>query len=254
VRLFARVFWAAKAGNSKSEYEDACWPRKPLRELEGRNFRCAVADGATECSYSGVWALQLARDFCKGGWDGGPNDASLRGLQARWSRVVRRRPLPWYAEEKLRAGAAAALLGLVLHDDKDGGGAEGGWKAVAVGDCCFFQVRDETLLQSFPMADSISFTNRPALLSTNTETGDAAAELFRTAEGRWAEGDALYLMTDALACWFMREAEDGGKPWVTLRDLDTLEERSSFPELLDGLRASGALKNDDVTLLRLDVT
>ena len=81
--------------------------RKPLIDAQGAHFRFAVADGATESSYAGIWAKQLVRAFCKGLldyytiWDNLPN------LQLRWSQIVRERvmaqgrPLPWYAEEKI---------------------------------------------------------------------------------------------------------------------------------------------------------
>jgi len=61
-------------------------------------------------------------------------------------------------------------------------------------------------------------------------------------------------MTDALACWFMREAEEGRTPWRVLRDLDTSDEIKPFREWVETLRKEGAMRNDDVTLLRIDIT
>jgi len=59
-------------------------------------------------------------------------------------------------------------------------------------------------------------------------------------------------MTDALSCWFFREREQGNEPWNLLRDLDTAG-HVSFEKLVADLRSEGRMKNDDVTLLRVDV-
>jgi hypothetical protein len=72
-------------------------------------------------------------------------------------------------------------------------------------------------------------------------------------EGAWDPGDAFYLMTDALACWFMREVEEGRMPWGVLRDLDTSGEIKPFREWVGDLRMDRAIRNDDVTLLRVDI-
>ena len=64
MHVFAQPFWAPKQGNEDNEYEDAFWPRKSI-EHRATSFHCAVADGATETSYSGIWAKQLVRYLCK---------------------------------------------------------------------------------------------------------------------------------------------------------------------------------------------
>jgi hypothetical protein len=72
-------------------------------------------------------------------------------------------------------------------------------------------------------------------------------------DGAWQPGDAFYLMTDALAYWFMRETEEGRTPWRVLRDLNTSDEIKPFREWVKTLRVEGAMRNDDVTLLRVDM-
>jgi hypothetical protein len=70
-----------------------------------------------------------------------------------------------------------------------------------------------------------------------------------TTHGELAAGDRLWLMTDALAAWFLAEHEAGGAPW---RELD---ERTAddFADWVAGRRADGRLKNDDVTLVAIEV-
>lgn len=253
MRVFAQPFWAPKEGNKDSEYEDAFWPHKS-KECKANRFCCAVADGATETSYSGIWAKQLVRYWCKTCPAEAFDPNGIRNLQQRWSTIARKRPLPWYAEEKVRLGAFAAMLGLVLDDDVDHEGRSGHWQAVAVGDSCLVQMRGEEVLVRFPLADSAAFTNRPHLLSSNPAHIDRVVDHVRKMDGTWQAGDAFYLMTDALACWFMRETEQGRRPWRVLRDLNTSDEVKPFREWVAILRTEGAMRNDDITLLRVDIT
>ena len=71
-------------------------------------------------------------------------------------------------------------------------------------------------------------------------------------DGSWGCEDAFFLMTDALACWFFKELEEGNKPWNLLRDLDT-EDGVPFEKFVADLRSGQRMKNDDVTLVRIDI-
>ena len=252
MHVFARPFWAPKGGSADSEYEDAFWPRT-AKEAKVADFRCAVADGATETSYSAIWAKQLVRYFCKESSNVPFDGASLRQLQRRWSAIVRRRPLPWYAEEKVHLGAFAAVLGLILYDGACAGRGNGNWQAVAIGDSCLVQVRGDAVLARFPLAASAAFSNRPHLLSSNPAHNSRIVDHLQKMDGTWQSGDAFYLMTDALAFWFIREVEDRRRPWSILRDLGTRDEPKPFREWVESLRAERAIRNDDVTLLRVDI-
>jgi hypothetical protein len=254
VELFAQAFWTQKAGNATAEYEDAVWPIRALNQWKGQHFRFAVADGATETSFSGIWARQLVRMFCS------PNMATcsdfvvgLPATQRRWRSAVSWRSLPWYAEAKLEAGAFAALLGLELFDDREAISRGGMWQAIAIGDCCLVHMRGDQLLRSFPMENAAAFNNRPVLLSSNPTYNSDVAENLSLAQGRWIPDDAFYLMTDALAAWFLAQTEEGGQPWTILRDLDTHDQATDFMRFVHELRIQKLLRNDDVTLLRVDV-
>jgi len=253
VQVFAQAFWAQKAGNAVGEYEDAFWPRKTLESQEGNEFRFAVADGATETSFSGVWAKQLVRLYCSGrvGTSCTGFLTAMRLAQQRWYSVLARRPLPWYAEEKVRAGAFSALLGLrLLGDDSYSGG---GWQATAMGDCCLVQMRGDDIIARFPIERACDFNNRPILLSSNPDHNGEVGNSLRFKEGKWISDDSFYLMTDALAAWFLATAEQGERPWSIIRDLQTSEQTTDFRQLVHHLRVHKLLRNDDVTLIRIDV-
>lgn len=248
--LFSDVLWKQKAGNHEEEYEDAFWPRCGVSAEYRKELSVAVADGATESSFSGVWARQLVHAYCRGILNRSNLTESLAKKQHAWARFVERKPLPWYAEEKARKGAFSTILGLSLND-KDETGTSGTWEAFAVGDSCLVQIRDETLLTSFPLSTAAAFTNSPFLLGSTPDANVGSDSQVRHESGNWQSGDRFYLMTDALAAWFFREVENNQAPWRALRDLDTDE--LPFRPWLDDLRSSHQMRNDDVTLYRIDI-
>jgi hypothetical protein len=252
MRLYAKPLWIPKKGNSTAEYEDAFWPRQAVESSS--EYRFAIADGATETSFSGIWAKQLVRAYCKGNMES-PDlmAATLDDLRRQWWHIVERKNLPWYASEKLKAGTYAALLGLTLND-KQYGESEGTWVAIAIGDSCLVQVRADTVVATFPITESGTFSSRPALVSTSKETADHQKELswVKKLSGQWRSEDRFFLMTDALAFWFLRENEQGRNPWIVLRDVDH-DRRLPFAAHIEKLRASGAMRNDDVTLYRIEL-
>jgi hypothetical protein len=72
------------------------------------------------------------------------------------------------------------------------------------------------------------------------------------ADGRLAVGDHLFLATDAVAEWMVRTHHSHpGRLWPTL---GRLQHPAVFRQLVAGRRRAGELKNDDVTLMRVDVT
>jgi hypothetical protein len=236
VRVWARH--APKRGNSADEYEDAFWPPRG-GERRGRVLRCAVADGATEASFSARWAQMLTRAYCRGALDVCRLAETLRPLQAAWSAEIGGRPLPWYAQEKVRQGAFSSLLGLTIRD--------GRWEAIAVGDSCLFLVRDDELITAFPLQASDLFGSTPLLLSSNPARNAALGDHLCQARGEALPGDRFLLMTDAVACWFLADAEAGGQPW------NTIPPGRRFASWLAGRRAAHVMRNDDVTVLGLDL-
>ncbi|HTD76146.1 MAG TPA: hypothetical protein VK898_00820, partial [Chloroflexota bacterium] len=154
-------------------------------------------------------------------------------------------PLPWYAEEKLRQGAYAALLG-VTFSARPGNSLR--WSALAVGDCCLFQVRNETLVACFPIEAAAAFNSRPYLIGSVRLQSDmqvTAARRFGSAE----PGDRFLLASDAIAAWFLTRAEEGGRPW---REIEEAGE-AGFASWVRRQRESGAMRNDDVTLLTVTI-
>ncbi len=240
-----------KAGNSVSDYEDAAFPTAapPLRVTR---LRAAVADGATESSFAASWARLLVEAFVQRRLltPGQRLLTQLDALRQAWLQEATARPLPWYAEEKLNDGAFCAFLGLELSAGRSGMR----WRAWAIGDCCLVQMRDATLLAAFPLTSAAAFNSRPLLLGSQARHHASAVQAMRRLHGDWRPGDRFYLMTDALAAWFLAAHADGQNPAAILEGLAAASDAQAPAQWLAALRRSRQIRNDDTTLLRIIVT
>lgn len=241
-------FWLPKEGNHADEYEDAFWPARS-GSFTARAVRCAVADGATETSFSGQWARQLVQAFGRGRIRTQRLREALVPLRASWWESVRQNPLPWYAEEKLRSGAFASLLGVTLTSEPDSMGVR--WTAMAVGDTCLFVVSEGALNVSFPLESSQDFDRSPHLISSLSGRPGEAETMPRWNTGMCQPHNTLYLLTDALACWFLTTYEHGGQPWSTLDTFDGEESHARFADWIAIERRARHIRNDDITMLRM---
>jgi hypothetical protein len=237
--------WLPRRGNSAQEYEDAsaCAPD---------HGRFAIADGASESSFAGLWAQLLVEGFVQvpasqsDAWS-----AWLPPLQERWLTEVSCRPLPWFAQNKVQQGAFATFVGLSLR--RTGlRGRRWRWRAVAVGDACFFLVREGVLQRAFPVAQARDFGNTPWLLGSRGDTDTTLAGKEVRARGELRPTDRLWLMTDALAQWFLQEIEAGHQPWEILESvLAAPTPAEAFSCFVEEQRNAGTLHNDDVTLVAI---
>src|SRR5438874_6594596 len=230
------AFHLPKRGNSLEEYEDAF-------AGSAEQGRFAVADGASESSFAGLWARLLVEGFVKEAKKPWEETDWLKPLHQRWVAEVNRQPLPWYAEMKRQEGAFATLLGFALRKPEH-------WRAVAVGDSCLIQIRAGRVMASFPLCESRDFGNQPDLICSRPPGAQARQPRLKKITGRWAPGDYFLLMTDALAQWFLSWHEQKRQPWEIVQPLLTAADPDAdFAALVATLREQGELRNDDVTLL-----
>jgi hypothetical protein len=238
------AFWCAKAGNRREEYEDA-WA---VRGSDSpRAARVAVCDGATEASFSGLWAALLAETWVRSRASGPELAARLGPARRLWARKLRGRRLPWYAEEKARRGAYAAFLGVALAP------RAGGWRAVAVGDCNLFLLRGVgpglRLLRAFPLERAEEFGSSPFLLGSLARPDDDPSPHVRVAEGVLPGDGLLLLASDALSAWLLRREEQGRPAWDAASPLG-IADGLDFEGLVAEAREDGC-RNDDMTLVRV---
>jgi hypothetical protein len=255
VELLVSAQSLAKGGNTEAENEDA-WGA--ATSLGPRVHRFALSDGATETSFSREWATILARAYIAGADSRRRLLLGMSSSRKAWEQSAKRKPLPWYAEQKLKMGAFATLLGMRFTDagapasrHTTRNAALGQWKATAIGDTCLFIIRNRALRRAWPLYQSKDFGNRPILLRSTPQPELLSPGLLETA-GSCVPHDSFFLTTDAVAQWLLREFECGRKPWEDLGE--ALTRQDDFVRLIRSLRERGQIRNDDVTAVRITVT
>lgn len=242
--LSVAQFLLPKAGLLPSECEDAT-------ALSLRQMRFCVADGATEAYDSRRWATLLTRCWAANSHlltteEFEPWLSILGGrLERRWSRKA----LPWYAEEKARGGAFAAFIGVAFIPSGD----RLVWQAVALGDSCLVQVQKGAIVNALPISDPEAFGYHPTLIPSNLHRLQGIGEQFTVAAGNAALRDSFWLLTDAIAAWYLRmSVEDPPRVDELAQLLDTNDTRG-FERFVERERADKSLRNDDVAVLRITI-
>src|SRR5262245_21266038 len=235
--MFCRAFRVAKRGHRAEECQDAC-----AADVAAGRF--AVADGAAESAFGGAWARLLVEGFVRLS-PGQPDWPDwLPPLQERWRAEVNppaeAGPLPYYLEDRFEQGAFATFLGLEVQGEA--------WQPLAVGDSRLFQVRKGQLDVAFPLTRAEDFGNSPWLVGSRTSPGGVARQQALRICGECKPGDSFWLMTDALALWFLRAHEERRRP---IDELEPLLNGSTedFTAWVARLRDARHLRNDDVTLV-----
>jgi hypothetical protein len=264
---FASTFAVPKRGSTVEEYEDATWVGPDgdgSGEVHVQSLAVALADGASESLLAGRWARRLVKMFGTSKNAAGSRagfvsaykeavsswDSELRVYMA--EREERGAPIQWYEEPGLAKGAYATILAVQFTDSK--AGRPPLWRAVALGDSCLFQVRDESLYASFPVVNASAFSYQPPLLASRGTDTEMLRRHINMQGNDWERGDSFYLATDALAAWFLRSYEAHGKPWEPLRDMGIPPAApADFAVWVDEQRDLGQMHNDDTTLVRIDM-
>lgn len=255
-----QAYWVPKLGNSNEEYEDAF-------AYSTTDGMLAIADGATESSFADRWARDLVDSYVtKPPEVNGAKTAFpdwLTPMQQRWRAGIDWENLPWFAEEKAKAGAFATFLGLTIYDPdhfkkssfleratamfrKNEPPQVWKWKAMAVGDSCVFQVRDDKLITCFPISKAEDFNSRPVLLCSNPANNGSVWAEVRFEQGDCKAEDLFILATDAVAKWFLDQHALGGKPWDTLK---AVRSQMEFQDIVARLRSEKTMRNDDATVV-----
>lgn len=250
MRVLNHIRFLPKRGSTPEEYEDAFYP-KYGGEHETKSFKFAVADGATETSFSGLWARMLVSAYCQGRFAPKKLWRNIERHRQQWLKTVKSKQLTWYAEEKLQLGAYSSLLGLTVCAPVENSDVAR-WKALAIGDSCLFQIRDGSLVQKWPLERSDQFGYHPILLSTKGAPDEESSE--KRKQGEWSTGDVFYLMTDAIAQWYLKMVEQGTSPSEAIPNFGLEDSSQEFSDWIENLRDSGQMRNDDVTLMSVFLT
>src|SRR5206468_10642512 len=112
-------------------------------------------------------------------------------------------------------------------------------------------VRGGSLLTHFPPIDTADFGLSPSGISTRPAAVPQMLAELECSSGPVRPDDLLFVATDAMAHWMLAEiARDQAPLWTLLAELD---HDATFAALVADQRAAGRLRNDDVTLLRVQL-
>jgi hypothetical protein len=237
--LRVQRYLTQKQGVAFDECEDALAGCAAMRAY-------AIADGATEAFGARRWARLLVRAWVR---RPAADCAGFIGLVGELARRTRQhwaaKKLPWYADEKRLQGSYAAFAGVLF--EQAGGALR--WRAIAVGDCCLFQLRGSELLAALPLSEPAQFGFRPQLVPSRADLVVTCADHTGEFGGGAEPGDRFLLLSDAAACWFLehagsREAFAGLLAQGRSRELD---------QLIAAERQSGRMRNDDVAAMLIVV-
>ncbi|MFJ6694580.1 hypothetical protein ACIQM4_00705 [Streptomyces sp. NPDC091272] len=264
---------APKHGSTEAECEDAVTvlPIRPHDFMLREPLTAGVCDGATESALAKDWARLLSRaaaehsmaspDLLAGGTAFEEFASAAVSQWEPWleqytlARHEQGRPLKWYEHTKIAEGAYSTLLTVRVDQDAELPltSTEPGWRwrAAALGDSCLFHVRDNRLVQAFPVESVEEFGTTPDLFGSRNHDVALLSRRSRFVEGRCGPGDRLFLMTDALAAWLMsvQDQEDAVEQLLEFAGPEDLEQ---FNNWLNRMRGCGQLRNDDVALVRID--
>lgn len=236
------MFLLSKEGEPQYRREDAA-------AVDPDGLRFSIADGATEGLDSKRWARYITKAWVAPSTakvDMSALSECLKLLGERQGQRWLGRELPWYLEEKSRNGAFAAFLGLDLQRSPT-------WDAIAIGDCCLFVERAGSLIESFPLSSPEQFGSTPILLPSMVLRYPSYINALRMKSGRLHAGDRLLLMSDAIACWYLRcWMED-----VSVRDdfnyALTNQNKVVLKRIIASERENKQLRNDDVAIMCIDI-
>jgi len=252
----AVVFAVEKAGSSLREWEDgAAAEAGDLRY--GPNPRFALAVGATEAYDSIHWVERLLDSFMGSAGRAVPpldHDSMrtwLERAQHDWT-TAPRNFANFFEERKFAEGSFATFLGCEIGRMADGRFT---WSAVALGDTVLFHVRDGRLVEQFPALRAEDFGITPDGVHTRAEALPLMMDQLqiKTGGAALAPGDRLFLATDALADWIVRALRREGQERVW-QLLSRFAHPEGFTRFVADRRAARSMKNDDVTLMRVDVS
>ncbi len=246
----------SKFGNKPSENEDAVIPSEIYGCVNGKSERAsfAVADGATQTSFSGLWANCLVKHCTQARLSEYAFLDAVKKAGVEWQVSLQGLDLPWHAMEKVRQGAFSALAWLEIQYDPLHPSTAYSWRALAVGDCCLFIAHNHKIYLSLPLQNPSEFNNSPVLIPSKSEKMDSIKGKIHMARGSLKRGDQLILASDAMASWIMRKPATNPSDYQNMvRVIKDTGNSPQFSGFINTLRKNGEIRNDDTSIIYIEL-
>lgn len=233
--ISVKEFHRPKLGNSDDEYEDAF-------ACNFKTKRFAIADGASDSIFSGLWANALVNAFSDSTLPFSGDSNFLRNIiylaRKSWYNSIDWKSLKVFVRNKALKGSFSTFLGIQI----DPSGSDFHFRAIAVGDSCLF-MKDGKGLTGFPINDSTKFNITPKLIwsgygSPFPEDYNTKLPEIKYYEGKIRPGQQMLLATDAISKWILENQT---------HSFDTLCEKDDPYRYVTGMLEARELRNDDVT-------
>ncbi|MHC5747471.1 MAG: protein phosphatase 2C domain-containing protein [Nostoc sp.] len=240
-----RSFHIQKKGLSEAECED----KNALSSNNSSTLRVAIADGATESLFSDVWADILVNSYVSKGADllkpSGLEFVNQEFVQKTSQHILQMpETRQWFMYEKLERGTHATLAAVEFSSMET-------IQILTVGDSCIFWCdgnADE--VNMLPELSAEDFGSFPASVCHIPKTWQSLEQKIVKKEVTFQNTLQMVLCTDALACWLVTELQS--KP-SSLERLFQISDSGSFTSFIETLREQNNIRNDDVTLVLIDV-
>jgi hypothetical protein len=231
--------------SKESELFLDCADRYAINET---HHKFAISDGVSKSFFPKFWAEILVDNFVKSKEI--DDNTFVQKCQEQWlskvTEIVKKPNAKWFTTNAFnnKRPGLATFVGLRFFPK----GKELMWKANALGDSFLFFVPkkikdfDKDCIKLSSKTDLI-FDNYPDYLSSIGENHKGEKQPL---ENSLEEG-AFYLMTDALAEWFINEKENA------IGKINVWENQKDFERFVNEERISTKLGNDDSAILIIEV-
>lgn len=241
------ALWAPKSSHDWADHEDA-WA------IDDTLGRAALADGASSAFMARQWAMAITTRFLDdppvaghGGFD-----RWVARATEHWASeaAAGEGSASWWAGASEQRGSYATLVGVSLEPRESDDAIS--FTATAVGDSCLVHLTPDDKAWrralAFPLERPEDFGKHPELVATTGARTDGSMPVLRSACGQLRRGDALMLLSDALAEFALEIDRSGDASiWTWLMTAG----QGEFCATIDKARAAEKIEDDDSTLVRI---
>lgn len=210
------------------------------------HHKFAISDGVSKSFFPKVWSEILVRKYVgKKDWvEDNFIDECQKDWQSKIDHIVSRPETRWFTKSQYNRNepALATFVGLQFIESQQK------WIAQALGDSFLFFIPEnsnkiETKLSS--KTEPIKFDNFPDYLSSIGSSHKGEKKLIKAGK---IQAGTFYLMTDALAEWFLLNTEEAKQK------LDNIQNQQQFLVTIENERNAKKLNDDDSAVLIIELT